>query len=96
MDKIIESYLKGTIPEDSLKQWLEGRSFSENNLDLSSLSDLKINTFVDHFVDNLHASFDWLIKQTSNVPLIRLNNIIAKPFVGENKVTIDTLKCVYL
>ena len=98
MDRILEFYLNNAISEDAFTQWLQGGCLSTSantNCDLTNLPDLTVNLFIDQFIDNLHQSFDWITKQTSNVPLNRSKNT-TNPFIDENKVNLVVYHLGYL
>lgn len=96
MDDILESILNDQILEDVWKHWIaynivDGEIGGQNGSITLRLTDMSVNCFAGLFVDGLHSSFDWLIKQSSNIPLNRSMVPPKQPtvqFGDENKVQI--------
>ena len=88
MDEILKSIINDEIDEQSWKQWLN----NENNaVDLQIggqkiLATMPVNNFIGQFLDSLHSSFDWLVKQLNNISVNRTQKHLYNTLKNENKV----------
>lgn len=95
MEKLVDSYLDNSVSEENLKLWLQGISAGSDELSskgLPSHTELSVNTFAEHFFDNLHQAFDWLLKQSSHVPH---NRVTATKKIPHNSITNEN-KVIFL
>ena len=69
MEQLLNLYIQDELSIDSIEQWFQG------HYDIMDGNDLDAQLFISYFIEHLHSSFNWLLKQINNNVIIANNNI---------------------
>ncbi|KAH9419157.1 Codanin 1 [Dermatophagoides pteronyssinus] len=80
MEKLLNIYIQNELSIENIEQWFQGRH------DIINENDLDAQLFISYFIENLHLSFNWLLKQNKNNVVMTNNN---NPLITSENLNID-------